>query len=140
MVGPVVSARMIFWPPMPSLGRIAMVSTSTPMPPSQWVNERQNRMPLGRCSISVRMVDPVVVKPEAVSKYASARLGMAPDSTKGRAPISDIASQLTPTMKKPSRMRRSSDFWLGIARSTIWPTRMTGRLHSRKMRNTSHSL
>ena len=53
---------------MPSFGRMAMVSTSTPMPPSQWVKDRQNRMPLGRCSISVRMVDPVVVNPEAVSK------------------------------------------------------------------------
>ena len=59
---------------------------------------------------------------------------------KGSAPIRDIASQLTPTIKKPSLIRRSSVFWLGVVRITIWPTRMTGRLHSRKIRNTSHSL
>ena len=72
--------------------------------------------------------------------YMILNCGIAPENMKGSAPIRDIASQLTPTIKKPSLIRRSSVFWLGVVRSTIWPTRMTGRLHSRKMRKTSHSL
>ena len=49
---------------MPMEGSSAVVSTSTPMPPSQWVKARQNKMPLGSASMSVKMVAPVVVKPE----------------------------------------------------------------------------
>ena len=45
-------------------GSSAVVRTSTPMPPSQCVKARQNRMPLGMASMSVRIVEPVVVKPE----------------------------------------------------------------------------
>ena len=41
------------------------------MPPSQWVKERQKRIPLGRASMSVRMEAPVVVKPEQDSKIQS---------------------------------------------------------------------
>jgi hypothetical protein len=41
------------------------------MPPIHWVWARQRRIPRGRDSISVRMVAPVVVKPETVSKKAS---------------------------------------------------------------------
>ena len=50
-----------------------MASTSTPMPPSQWVKERQNRIPRGSASMSTRMVAPVVVKPEQVSKIQSTK-------------------------------------------------------------------
>ena len=70
-VGPGTSARIrcIPWPSV--IGRTAMTNTSTPMPPTQWVKLRQKRHPRVRCSTSVRMVEPVVVKPETVSKMAS---------------------------------------------------------------------
>jgi len=44
------------------------------MPPIQCVKERQKRSPFGRISISVRIVLPVVVNPETVSKKASKKL------------------------------------------------------------------
>ena len=70
-VGPGTSARIkcIPWPSF--IGRMAMTNTSTPMPPTQWVKLRQNKPPRLRGSISVRMLEPVVVKPETVSKKAS---------------------------------------------------------------------
>ena len=49
------------------------------MPPTQWVKLRQNRMPRFSDSTSVRMVAPVVVKPETVSKKQSTKLSMEPE-------------------------------------------------------------
>ena len=42
-----------------------------PIPPSQWVRERQNRIERGSPSMSRRIEAPVVVNPEMVSKKAS---------------------------------------------------------------------
>ena len=53
-------------------GRIATVRTTIPMPPSHCISERQNRMERGSASMSVRIVAPVVVKPDIASKKASA--------------------------------------------------------------------
>ena len=44
------------------------------MPPIQWVKHRQNWMGSGSTSTSARMVAPVVVKPDAVSKKVSVKL------------------------------------------------------------------
>ena len=52
-------------------GSRAMAKTIIPMPPSQWVKERQNNMDFGSASISARMEEPVVENPEQVSKKAS---------------------------------------------------------------------
>ena len=79
-----------------------MTNTSTPMPPIQWVKQRQKFMPMGRASISVRIVEPVVVKPETTSKKASWYFGMQPEITKGRAPKADQSSQASATTTKPS--------------------------------------
>ena len=49
------------------------------MPPIQWEKLRQKSMHRGRSSTLVRMLAPVVVKPEIVSKRASVKEGMAPD-------------------------------------------------------------
>ena len=49
-----------------------------PMPPSHWVRARQKRIPFGSTLGSPRIDDPVVVNPDAVSKNASVRSGMAP--------------------------------------------------------------
>ena len=59
--GPGASAENNCMPPMPSRGRMAIVSTMMPMPPIQWVMDRQRRMPGATTSMSSRMVAPVVV-------------------------------------------------------------------------------
>lgn len=48
-----------------------MTNMSTPMPPIQCVRLLQKAIPRGRASISVKIVEPVVVKPDTVSKKAS---------------------------------------------------------------------
>ena len=70
-----------------------------PIPPSQWVNERQKSMDFDRASTSVSMVDPVVEKPEHISKKASAGFGMFPDITSGTPPITDARSQASVTKR-----------------------------------------
>ena len=67
MMGPGISARRICILRPDLDGTIAMMSTSTPIPPIQWVKLRQNMS----ASTSVRMEEPVVVKPLTVSKNAS---------------------------------------------------------------------
>ena len=62
----------------PDRGIIAITNTNTPIPPIQWVKDLQNRIPIGSASISVRMVDPVVVNPDTVSKNASIGLAILP--------------------------------------------------------------
>ena len=54
----------------------SVISFYESVPPTQCVKLRQNKRPLGRRSTSVRMVDPVVVKPETVSKKASISEGI----------------------------------------------------------------
>ena len=51
----------------------------------------------------VKMLAPVVVKPEAVSKTASTYRGMPPERVKGMAPKRDMSTQLSPTITNPSR-------------------------------------
>jgi len=48
-------------------------------------------------------VAPVVVKPDMVSKKAFVKLGMAPESRKGRQPNSEKKTQPRVTMAKASR-------------------------------------
>ena len=57
-------------------------------------------------STAVNMVEPVVVKPETVSKKASIKLGMSPESTKGSAPKRDIKIHARDTTARPSRAYR----------------------------------
>ena len=70
-VGPGLSARTRWEVRPPILGSRARVSTSTPMPPIQWVKLRQNMIPWGAPSKWVVTVAPVVVKPDTASKNAS---------------------------------------------------------------------
>lgn len=74
------------------------------MPPIQWVKLRQNRMPMGRLSTSASTDAPVVVKPDTVSNSASMGSGMAPDSTKGTAPITLMSTQVRAAVTQPSRI------------------------------------
>ena len=59
-------------------------------------------MLLGRLSISVSMVAPVVVKPETVSNQQSVKLGIEPLIQNGSAPKKDIAIHARATITKPS--------------------------------------
>ena len=49
------------------------------MPPIQCVRLRQNNKDLGKISISTKIEEPVVVKPETDSKNASTKEGIAPE-------------------------------------------------------------
>ena len=69
--GPGTSARIRCMEFSSSKEVSIMTNPSPPIPPIQWVRLRQKAMPLGSASISVRIVDPVVVKPDTVSKKAS---------------------------------------------------------------------
>ena len=54
-------------------------------------------------SISLRIVAPVVVKPDAVSKIQSAKFGISPEIQKGSAPNTDTISQAIAVVAMPSR-------------------------------------
>ena len=54
-------------------------------------------------STLVRILAPVVVKPETVSKMQSTKFGMAPLTKKGSAPNRETATQERETQRKPSR-------------------------------------
>ena len=62
-------------------GSMSNTKSITPIPPIQWVAERQKRMPFGRDSISVSMVAPVVVYPDTLSKKALAKVNSPPHIT-----------------------------------------------------------
>ena len=102
-VGPGTSARIRCMPRPSVMGRMAMAKTSTPIPPTQWERLRQKRRPLLMASTSVRMVEPVVVKPETISKNASKKEGISPEMIKGSAPKADISTHTSATITRPSR-------------------------------------
>ena len=67
--GPGDSALNKFIPPVPKSGRIVIVKTIIPIPPSHCVVDLQTRSDLSTELISVNIVLPVVVNPDTVSKY-----------------------------------------------------------------------
>ena len=107
-MGPGASARITWMVRPEPVGTSAIISTSTPIPPTQWVKLRQNKMPWLSANTSprvpktVRMEAPVVVKPLTVSKKASTKLGMTPLNTKGSAPTAERKIQLRAAITKPS--------------------------------------
>ena len=94
-----------------------MERTNIPMPPSQWRNDLQNRIAWDCASTSIRTVAPVVVRPDMVSKTASAGVLKLPAKINGKAPNKAHAVHPSVVMAMPSRlpMRRLS---LGADRST----------------------
>ena len=79
------------------------MNTSTPMPPTQWVRLRQSSAACDMDSTSLRMVAPVVVKPEMVSNRASTTEGISPLNRKGSEPVTASTIQHSATVTKPSR-------------------------------------
>ncbi len=78
MVGPGASRPISCIPPTASLGRMAMARTIIPMPPNHWLKLLQKSIPLGRASISINTVAPVVVNPATDSNHASTGLPKTP--------------------------------------------------------------
>jgi hypothetical protein len=84
-------------------GRITSAKTIIPIPPIQWVADLQKSNPLGNISISVNIVDPVVVNPETLSNQAFVKVNSPPHITYGTTPNKQVKSQLKTTIRKPSR-------------------------------------
>ena len=84
---PVDSAENNFWSPVPIVGRIATVKNTIPIPPIQCVMLLQKRMEWGSVSMLVKMLAPVVVNPDMVSKNACATFAVLPPIKKGSIPM-----------------------------------------------------
>jgi hypothetical protein len=81
---------------------MARAKTNTPIPPIKWAKLRQKRREWVSTPVSVRIVAPVVVKPELISKKASMTLGICPAKTKGNPPKKDQSTQQRATISIPS--------------------------------------
>src|SRR5688572_15564110 len=101
--GPGVSALYICMPPTPSSGRTATASTMMPMPPIQCSVWRHRFTDCGRSSRWLSTVEPVVVRPDTASKYASMKLRPGMAIMNGIAADADISVQDSDTSRKPSR-------------------------------------
>ena len=75
-------------------------------PPIHCVMLRQSRMSLDTASMLVRMVAPVVVKPDKASKNASVKLGTLLLRRKGNPPNTESTSHERQIVMTPSRWLR----------------------------------
>jgi len=78
------------------------ISTSIPIPPTQWVKDLQKRIPLGKASTLSMTVAPVVEKPDTDSNKASEKESTLPDKIKGNEPKRDAKTHAKVTIVKPS--------------------------------------
>ncbi len=102
-IGPGVSALNNWLPPTPSSGRIATASTRMPMPPISTIRQRQTLIEVGSASRPVSTVEPVVVRPDTASKYASVKLRSGKYTISGSAPKAGNTVHTRLTSRKPSR-------------------------------------
>src|SRR5690554_1314494 len=100
--GPVVSALRIFMLFKFVVGRKARTKTKIPIPPIQFVKERQKSNPLLKLSTLSNIEAPVVVKPDTVSKKAFMKLGISPLMIKGSDPNKLIIIHDRLTIANPS--------------------------------------
>ena len=77
-------------------------------------------------STSLRILAPVVVKPDTVSKNASVKCGISPEITKGSAPNTDSKIQDTPTINRPSFAKIEGSF--GRRREISFPSTSRSRI------------
>ena len=100
--GPGLSARMrlMFEPPLS--GTMARRKTSTPIPPIQCVKLRHRSEQCESTSTSERMLAPVVVKPDIVSKRASVKDVISPVMQKGMQPTKLSRIQARDVLIQPS--------------------------------------
>ncbi len=114
LTGPGVSALYSCMPPTPSIGRMATTSTMMPMPPYQCSAWRHRFSEGAMESSPTSTVDPVVLRPDIVSKKASVKVRPGRASSSGMAAVADITTHASVTSRKPSR-DRSSRLWLRVA-------------------------
>ncbi len=72
------------------------------------VDARQKSMPLGKTSMSFKMVDPVVVNPDTLSNMALANENSPPHKKYGIVPIIHVISQPNTLIPNPSWKLTSS--------------------------------
>ena len=87
----------------PSILTMASMNTRMPMPPIQCEKLRQKRLHRFSTSTFGRILEPVVVKPETISKTASRYDGISPQSVNGSAPANDSTTHPSATHRSPSR-------------------------------------
>jgi hypothetical protein len=90
------------------VGSTRSVNTTTPTPPIKWVDDLQKIRPFGRASISLRIVAPVVVKPDTDSNRAFASVNSPPHKRYGSIPKIHERSQANIVIAKPSEILISS--------------------------------
>ena len=100
------SRRKSCIPPTRSMGRTASAVTMMPMPPIHCRMERHSRTPGGMSSSPVRIVAPVVVRPDVDSKNASVTDRPRSLITKGMAPKAASRTQVSETSRKAVRTVR----------------------------------
>jgi hypothetical protein len=88
--------------------------TTTPKPPIKCVADLQNSRLFGKASTSVRIVEPVVVKPETLSNQAFISENSPPQSTYGSIPKIKERNQARTTVRKPSRSVIAGAFFTKI--------------------------
>src|ERR1700733_1223578 len=122
-------------PPTPTSGRTASAMTIMPRLPNHWSEARQKSSEGGRCSRSVNTVDPVVVRPDIVSKKARVKLRFGNASNSGIVADADINTHTRVTSRKPSRGFSSRrNFRVASAMASPTPELMAAA-----MMNCSHS-
>ena len=100
--GPGLSARIRCMVAPPVSGIMAKIKTKMPMPPIQCVKLRQNSEQRAKASTLLSTLEPVVVKPETVSKNASTKRGISLFMTNGAHPARLAIIHAAGTTTKPS--------------------------------------
>ncbi|OQC36361.1 MAG: hypothetical protein BWX66_01401 [Deltaproteobacteria bacterium ADurb.Bin058] len=77
------------------------------MPPNQCISALQMFNDTGKASTELKMLAPVVVKPEALSKNASKNEGTYPEIISGNAPRMHAKIQEPATTTKPAFMEKT---------------------------------
>ena len=95
-----LSALKTCIPPTLSNGKIVIAITIIPIPPSHCNRALQIKIPFEDRSTSIKIVDPVVVIPDIVSKYASVKFKLRVENIKGSDPNKDINNQAKVVIKK----------------------------------------
>ena len=90
--------------PFATVGTKASVNTTMPNPPSHCIIALQNRMPWVCWSTFFKIVEPVVVNPEMVSKKASVMLSIEPLNKKGSIPNRENRIHESETITKVSSL------------------------------------
>ena len=88
-------------------GRKIIVKVRKPIPPMKWVSLRHINNPWSRDSMSWRMVAPLVVYPDIISKKASVKDGIAPESRNGKVDTPQMMLQPNTVTTTASRIVNS---------------------------------